>query len=71
MGTKVAPSYANLFTARLEEKMLEKDKTELQIEIPLYLHYIDYIFFIFPYSETKLEQFMTRHEFLSQNNQVH
>ena len=57
MGTKVAPSYANLFMVRLEEKMLEKAKSELDIE--LYLRYIDDKFFIFPYSETKLEQFMT------------
>ena len=59
MGTKVAPSYANLFMARLEKKLLEKVKTDLQIELPLYLRYIDDIFFIFLYSETKLEQFMT------------
>ena len=48
MGTKVAPSYASLFMARLEEKMLEKAKSELDIELPLYLRYIDDIFFIFP-----------------------
>ena len=59
MGTKTAPSYANLFMARLKVKLLEKAKTDLQIELPLYLRYIDDIFFIFPYSETKLEQFMT------------
>ena len=57
MATKVAPSYANLFMARLEEKLLEKACTDLQVELPLYLCYID-IFFIFPYSETKLEEFM-------------
>ena len=55
LGSKVAPSYANLFMARLEEKFLEKVRTDL----PLYLCYIDNIFFIFPYSETKLEEFMT------------
>ena len=59
MGTKVAPSYANLFMARLEEKLLEKARTDLHVELPLYLRYIDDIFFIFPYSETKLEEFMT------------
>ena len=59
MGTKVAPSYANLFMARLEEKLLERARTDLQIELPLYLRYIDDIFFIFPYSETKLQEFMT------------
>ena len=68
MGTKTAPSYANLFMARLEEKLLEKAKTDLQIELPLYLRYIDDIFFIFPYSETKLEQFMT---LISQNDQIY
>ena len=41
MGTKVAPSYANLFKARLEEKLLEKARTDLQVELPLYLRYID------------------------------
>ena len=59
MGTKVAPSYANLFMARLEEKLLEKARNDLHVELPLYLRYIDDIFFIFPYSETKLEEFMT------------
>ena len=54
-----ATSYAKLFMATLEEKLLEKAKTDLQIELPLYLRYIDDIFFIFPYSEMKLEQFMT------------
>ena len=34
-------------------------RTDLQVELPLYLRYIDDIFFIFPYSETKLEEFMT------------
>ena len=59
IGTKVAPSYANLFMARLEQKLLVKAKTDFHIELPLYLRYIDDIFFIFPYRETKLEQFMT------------
>ena len=58
MGTKVAPSYANLFMARLEEKLLEKVKKDLDIELPLYLRFIDDIFFVFPYSESKLEEFM-------------
>ena len=59
MGTKVVPSYANLFMARLEEKLIEKARTDLKVELPLYLRYIDDIFFIFPYSETKLEECMT------------
>ena len=42
MGTKVAPSYANLFMSNLEEKMLgsyDKQPT-------IWLRYIDNIFFI-------------------------
>ena len=72
MGTKVTPSYANLFMARLEEKLLEKARTDLHVELPLFLHYIDDIFIIFPYSEAKLEEFMTLiHELISQNHQIH
>ena len=39
MGTKVAPSYANLFMARLEEKLLEKARTDLQVELPIFSSY--------------------------------
>ena len=31
MGTRVAPSYANLFMAYLEQKLLEKAKKDLNI----------------------------------------
>ena len=54
MGTKVAPSYANLFMARLEEKLL----SNAPYIIPLYLRFIDDIFLLFPYPERDLELFM-------------
>ena len=55
MGTRVAPSYANFFMARLEEKLL----ANCEYKLPLYLRYIDNIFLIFPYSEQDLTKFMT------------
>ena len=55
MGTRVAPSYANLFMARLEEKLI----ANCEYTLPLYLRYIDDIFLIFPYSEQDLTKFMT------------
>ena len=57
MGTKVAPSLANLFMGRLEEKVLKTAEERLNIKLPLYKRYIDDIF-IFPYSEDKLKDFM-------------
>ena len=50
MGTRVAPAYANLFMARLEEKFL----ADSEYTLPLYLRYIDDIFLIFPYSSVWL-----------------
>ena len=55
MGTPVAPSYANLFMARLEEKLL----AESEYKLPLYLRYIEDIFLIFSYSEQDSTKFMT------------
>ena len=54
MGTRVAPSYANLFMARLEYRLL----ANCEYKLPLYLRYIDDIFSIFPYSEADLHKFM-------------
>ena len=59
MGTKVAPSFPNSFMGHLESKMIQEPKNRLNIKIPLYLRYIDDIFFIFPHSETKLMEFIT------------
>ena len=52
MGTHVAPSYANLFIARLEDRLLANGECKL----PLYLRCIHDIFFIFPYSEADLHK---------------
>ena len=54
MGTRVTPSYANLFMARLEDRLL----ANCEYKLPLHLRYIDDIFFIFPYSEADLHKFM-------------
>ena len=54
MGTKVAPSYANIFMAKLEEKLLK----DAPYPIPFWKRFIDNIFMIFPHSESCLEEFM-------------
>ena len=54
MGTHVAPSYINLFMARLEDILL----ANCEYKLLLYLRYIDDIFSIFPYSEADLHKYM-------------
>ena len=54
MGTKVAPTFANLFMGMLEKELL--DKTE---DKPLvYLRYIDDIFMIYQHGKEKLLKFI-------------
>jgi len=54
MGTKMAPSYANLFMAVLEKKFLLS-----QHYVPLYwLRFIDDIFFIWEHGEELLKMFL-------------
>ena len=52
-GTKMAPQYANLFMADLEEKILDKFPNKPII----YLRYIDDIFLIWTHEEESLKQF--------------
>ena len=57
MGTACAPSYANMFVARFEEKhiyLLTKGRVEP------YLRYIDNIFFISKGTEKKMENFFNK-----------
>ena len=55
MGTRMAPSYANLFTAKLENKILEKAPDS---KCPsFYLRFIDDIFGIWLYVEDSLLKF--------------
>ena len=54
MGTKLAPSYANIFMAKIEEDLLRGSP----YRITFWKRFIDDIFFIFPYSERDLEEFM-------------
>lgn len=54
MGTRMAPSYANLFMADLENGFLaSKEKTPL-----MWKRFIDDIFMIWPHSEEELELFL-------------
>ena len=54
MGTKMAPAYANLFMAVLEEDFLSKRN----LKPSMYIRYIDDIFMIWPHSETDLMSFL-------------
>ena len=55
IGTKMAPPYAILFLADLEENFLEG--CEFKPEV--WLRYVDNIFMIWTHGEEKLEQFLT------------
>ncbi len=57
MGTRFAPSYANLFIGRLEQKLL-KALESLVLKPILYLRYIDDIFIIWNQGEEKLKEFI-------------
>ena len=54
MGTKMAPAYANLFMAELEEKLLENSPTDPL----LWKRFIDDILCIWPGSKESLKEFM-------------
>ncbi len=54
MGTKVAPSLANLFMANLEKKLLKNAPCQPD----LYLRFIDDIFCVFSASITEIENFI-------------
>ncbi|XP_063955552.1 uncharacterized protein LOC135154173 [Lytechinus pictus] len=53
MGTKMAPAYANLYMAVLEEDFLSK----CSLKPSLYIRYIDDIFLIWPHTEDDLASF--------------
>ena len=57
MGTRVAPSYANIFMGKLEQKLLaEAQKIGL---VPLvYLRFIDDLFMVWDLGEAKLKRFI-------------
>ena len=65
MGTRVAPTYANIFMAKLEKFMLESCPKELAQLVLCWKRFIDDIFFIFNGSYEELDRF---HRFL---NSVH
>ena len=62
MGTALAPSYANIFMTRFEEKHIYtfiKNKVEL---VELYLRYIDDIVFVWKGSEKELKNFFNENK---------
>ena len=54
MGTRVAPSYANLFMTTLENKFLENHDNKPRV----WLRYIDDIFFIWDHGEDALTEWL-------------
>ena len=63
MGTKMAPNYANLFMADLEEKILSEAPNNLRPTV--WWRYIDDIFFTWDHDEAQL------HTFMDHMNQFH
>ena len=61
MGTKMAPVYANIYMAVLEEDFLSK----CTLQPWMYLRYIDDIFMIWPHGENDLATF---HEAFNKHN---
>ncbi len=57
MGTRLAPSYANIFMGRLEQNILKTLETK-GLKPALYLRYIDDIFIILNQGEEKLLEFI-------------
>ncbi len=54
MGTKMAPAYANLFMAELEERLLDN----YHIKPVIWKRYIDDVLCVWPDTEQELEKFM-------------
>ena len=54
MGTKMAPSYANIFMGKLEEEFLVTQSNQPAV----WWRYIDDIFSIWTYGQEKLQQFI-------------
>ena len=54
MGTRVAPTYANLFMSNLEEKLI----SEHELKPKLWLRYIDDILFIWEHGEDELNKWL-------------
>ncbi len=57
MGTRLAPSYANIFMGRLEPNILKILETK-SLKPALYISYIDDIFIIWNQGEEKLLEFI-------------
>lgn len=64
MGTRFAPSYANLFMGHFESQIIQNQHAWVE-NIVLYKHYIDDLIFIWDGSETDFTNFTTH---LNQND---
>jgi hypothetical protein len=57
MGTAMAPSYANLYMAKIENKILKEFKEKTGLEPSLWLRFLDNVFFVWSHSKESLEDF--------------
>lgn len=55
MGTRMAPTYANLYMGQLEEQLLE----QTTLKPLVWFRFIDNIFFLWMFGQTKLQQFFS------------
>ena len=58
MGTLLAPNLANLFMTEVETRMLHEYEAKTGLRPMLWLRYIDNIFFLWPYGEESLLEFI-------------
>ena len=58
MATPLAPNLANLFMTKVETRMLHEYEAKTGLRPMLWLRYIDDIFFLWPYGEESLLEFI-------------
>ena len=67
MGTKLAPSYANLFMTKFEQS----HGYTYHLQPTLWKRFIDDIFMIWPHGENSLLEFIKKLEYCTPNHQIH
>ena len=58
MGSPMAPNYANLFMATLEEEIIQKFYEQTGLRPLIYLRYIDDVFMIWTHNDNSLKNFI-------------
>lgn len=66
MGTPMAPSYANIFMAKVEKEMIEKFRKKTGISPAFWVRFLDDVFFIWNHGPEKLREFQ---EFMQKYSQ--